>query len=197
MTLRETKKRRTRERLVATALALFTERGVAAVSLDELCAQVEVSKRTFFRYFPAKEAVAIAPLADMWAAFLDALQAAGTAGRALVRVLADALDAALVRLPAAWAGQAVACLALVDREPSVDAAARALCVRTTGAAVDVLRAGRDAAGDVGLVVDVVAAAFVATQREWIRHGDGATVPRLRELTTAVPQRLERALTLRA
>ncbi|WP_346742716.1 TetR/AcrR family transcriptional regulator [Spongiactinospora sp. TRM90649] len=44
LTLRKRKKRRTRQALVETALALSTERGFDGVTLDELCEAVDVSK---------------------------------------------------------------------------------------------------------------------------------------------------------
>lgn len=54
---RETKKQRTREALIEAAYALFRERGVDAVTTDEIADAAGVSRRTFFRYFPTKESV--------------------------------------------------------------------------------------------------------------------------------------------
>ncbi|MGI5446526.1 TetR/AcrR family transcriptional regulator [Streptomyces sp. CA-243310] len=62
--LRESKKLRTRQRLAATALELFLERGFDAVSVADVAAAAEVSKPTLFRYFPSKEDLILDRFAD-------------------------------------------------------------------------------------------------------------------------------------
>jgi len=52
--LRERKKLRTRRALAAAALGLFTRNGFDATTLEDLAAEAEVSRSTFFRFFPAK-----------------------------------------------------------------------------------------------------------------------------------------------
>src|SRR5216683_577633 len=59
--LRERKKLRTRRALADAALRMFTEKGFGATTLEELADEAEVSRSTFFRFFPAKEAAAIDP----------------------------------------------------------------------------------------------------------------------------------------
>ncbi|NUP21313.1 MAG: TetR family transcriptional regulator [Streptomyces sp.] len=59
-TLRERKKQRTREALLRTALELFTTQGYEHTTVDDIADAVEVSQRTFFRYFAGKEEAALA-----------------------------------------------------------------------------------------------------------------------------------------
>jgi AcrR family transcriptional regulator len=59
-TLRERKKQRTREALLRTALELFTTQGYEGTTVDEVAEAVDVSQRTFFRYFAGKEEAALA-----------------------------------------------------------------------------------------------------------------------------------------
>ncbi|MFD7028885.1 TetR/AcrR family transcriptional regulator [Streptomyces sp. NPDC059917] len=58
--LRERKKRRTRDALLRASLVLFTTQGYEETTVDEITDAVEVSQRTFFRYFASKEEVAFA-----------------------------------------------------------------------------------------------------------------------------------------
>jgi AcrR family transcriptional regulator len=62
--LRERKKARTHRAISEAAIALFLQRGYDAVSVSEIAAAAEVSKRTLFSYFPTKDELVLHRFAD-------------------------------------------------------------------------------------------------------------------------------------
>lgn len=172
--LRERKKLRTREALIDTALALFSERGFAHTTLDDLCDAVEISKRTFFRTFTSKEDVAMAPSQDLWRAFLDELRVREPAGRPVLEMLQDALLAALDRMNAdGWAARVLLSRQLAATTPSVNAHGLDFCDRTVRTALAVLHERLDVAngGDIRLhlALDVLVAAYHRAVETWSRR----------------------------
>lgn len=73
--LRERKKARTRQLLRDVAHELFAERGYDGTTVADIAAAAEVSEPTFFRYYPSKASVAIAPLNDVVDVLLERLEA--------------------------------------------------------------------------------------------------------------------------
>lgn len=72
--------RRTRRSLIAGARRLTAERGLAGFTVDELCAQVGISRRSFFNYFASKDdAVLGTPARDPLEAFGEQFVAGGSA----------------------------------------------------------------------------------------------------------------------
>jgi len=49
---RERKKEETRHRIFVAALKLFNDNGFEATTIDDITARADVSKGTFFNYFP-------------------------------------------------------------------------------------------------------------------------------------------------
>ncbi|GAA4529027.1 TetR/AcrR family transcriptional regulator [Amycolatopsis samaneae] len=62
--LRELKKQRTRQAISEAAIRMFLENGFDDVSVVEVAAAAEVSKRTLFKYFPSKEDLVVHRFAD-------------------------------------------------------------------------------------------------------------------------------------
>ncbi|MFD4181756.1 TetR/AcrR family transcriptional regulator, partial [Rhodococcus sp. NPDC058514] len=116
--LRERKRLRTRRALADAALRLFTEKGFAATTVEELVDAAEVSRSTFFRAFPTKEAVAVEAETELWAGYLDALTAHDLAGPVLA-ALRDILTGAVAELPDDWDVRYVATRKLVLTAPSL------------------------------------------------------------------------------
>ncbi|WP_037152924.1 TetR family transcriptional regulator [Rhizobium freirei] len=91
---RERKRRQTRERIETTALKLFLARGFDSTTIEDITEAADVSKRSFFDYFPSKEDV-VAAWQDGFAGELIAAVAAQPVDAPLVDVIETAINAAL------------------------------------------------------------------------------------------------------
>jgi AcrR family transcriptional regulator len=116
--LRERKKLRNRRALAGAALRLFTEKGFDATTLEELADEAEVSKSTFSRIFPAKEAAGIEAEAELWSAYLAALAERKLSGPVLGE-LHQALAATVAGLDPGWDERFIATRRLVVAEPAL------------------------------------------------------------------------------
>lgn len=67
---RERKKEETKNRIFVAAAQLFHEKGFEATTVDEIAERADVSKGTFFNYFPRKEALGYY-LAEEWVAAIE------------------------------------------------------------------------------------------------------------------------------
>jgi AcrR family transcriptional regulator len=92
LSLRERKKLATRRLLRRAALALVAERGLANVTVEDIAEAADVSPRTFFNYFPSKEAVLFGGDPDRAAELREGIASAAPGQPAL-----DALRVVLAR----------------------------------------------------------------------------------------------------
>jgi AcrR family transcriptional regulator len=81
--LRERKKLKTREDILAAAMKLFGERGFDDVTVAEIARAADVSEKTVFNYFPAKEDLVVERGAERMREFLDAVRAQPPGGSIL------------------------------------------------------------------------------------------------------------------
>jgi AcrR family transcriptional regulator len=92
--LRERKKQRTRQDLARTALRLFATQGFEATTVDDIVEPIQVSRSTFFRYFPTKEHALFPDHDERLARFREQLAESLQDSPPLEAVRAAALDAA-------------------------------------------------------------------------------------------------------
>lgn len=71
--LRERKKAAMRTRLIAVSQRLFAAQGYHETTLDQICAEVEVTPQTLLRYFESKAHLAVAPTLDAVDRIIEAL----------------------------------------------------------------------------------------------------------------------------
>lgn len=206
--LRERKKLRTRQTLIDTSLELFGVRGFSGVTLDELCDAVEVSKRTFFRYFTSKEDVAMAPTQDLWLAFLDDLETRDPGGRPVLGMLEESLLAAVDRMTAVdgWARRVRLSRQLAEQTPSMDAHGLHFCHRTTRTAQATLHRRLNLATPDDprprLALDMLVSAFHCALDSWMSPASPeppagkALALHLRDACEALPSSLTMTVGLR-
>src|ERR671931_1414372 len=71
--LRERKKSQTREAIASAAMALFAEHGFDAVTVADVARAADVSEKTVFNYFPAKEDLVLHGGEERRAALIEAI----------------------------------------------------------------------------------------------------------------------------
>jgi AcrR family transcriptional regulator len=167
--LRDRKKQRTRVLLHETALRLFLQRGFDAVTLDDLGEAVEVSKRTFFRYFAGKEAVALAAETELWDAYLRHLAEREWHGSVLT-ALRDVLTDTVRAMGDDWLRRFLATRGLIARTPALRAASDATGIETQDRIVEVLDTALGGERDlrVRLLAEMTLAAWRCAARAWVR-----------------------------
>ncbi|MBY5789914.1 TetR family transcriptional regulator [Rhizobium leguminosarum] len=114
---RERKRRQTRERIEQAAMTLFLQRGFEATTIEDITEAADVSKRSFFDYFPSKEEVVFA-WQDAFADRLMAAIAARPADESSVTVVEAAITATVI---AAVEEPGLALGDLIHRTPALKA----------------------------------------------------------------------------
>jgi len=193
--LRERKKLATRVAIRRAALDLFAERGFSHVTVEDIAAATDVSPRTFFNYFPSKEAVLFGAdtgrAEELRAQIVHDLPASSALevlrvvlGERVRRIAEEVAD--LGDDPARWVRQMR--IATADPQLRAAQAAHMAQVEATFASALAERLGTDPERDPFPLMLASAAAGVlrATLTFWARLG--GTVP-IDELTEAAYQTL--------
>jgi len=196
--LRERKKLRTRRALADAALRLFAENGFDATTIDELADEAEVSKTTFFRFFPAKEAVGIEAEAEVWTAYLSALAERPRSGTVLAG-LHDTLATAVIGLDASWDERFLATRRLIAGEPALLAYVQHYRATVQGQVADCLAARLGLGADdlrLHILAELAVATWSIAGREWVRNGGRggrkALIKRFDDAVNAIPDSLSLA-----
>lgn len=176
--LRERHRKRTAGDLEEAALRLFSDKGFDAVTIDDIAAAADVSRRTFFRYYASKEDVILSDhpkrLGELQAA-LDrrpADEPALTALRHAILSLADSFEEQRDHMLRRFR--------LVTGTPALEA--RSLCLqRNWETAVTAMLAGRmgvDPAKDLrpGVVAATTMAAMRMATNNWLSGGGEGDLP---------------------
>jgi AcrR family transcriptional regulator len=194
--LRERKKLRTRRALADAALRMFTENGFGATTLEDIAEEAEVSKSTFFRAFPAKEAAAIEAEAELWSAYLTALADRELSG-AILGELHETLATAAAGLDPSWDERFLATRRLAAAEPALLAYVEHYRAGVERQVIACL-AGKLHLDPEDLRLHVLAelatTAWSVSGRHWVRHGGQggrkALIDRLDSAIKAIPASLD-------
>ena len=204
--LRERKKRATRRSLRRVALDLVAERGFAHVTVEDIAEAADVSPRTFFNYFPSKEAAVVGADPDRVATLRERIvhEAPGepvlTALRVVMTSEAEAWADELTELggggsPIDWLRR----MKEARADPHLRAAHAAQMAMVERAIAEGLaeRLGTDPDQDPypGLLAAMAAGVFRSSMNFWA--GSGGTVPldqlidlAFRALADGLPERCE-------
>ena len=200
-TLRDRKKRRTREALLRAALELFTTQGYERTTVDEIAEAVDVSQRTFFRYFAGKEDVAFAVQEMTEAHFVAAVRerpADEAPMEALRQAMLEGWDAIRETVESAVPVELyLRMYRTIESTPALLAAhlRRSAATEETIARELAAREGVDVASDPRprLAVALFGAVIRVTERQW-STGDDFSLEAIRALTASYLDQVGPALT---
>jgi AcrR family transcriptional regulator len=171
---RQRKKQFTKDALIAAALELFAAKGYDHTAVHEITDAVDVSERTFFRYFASKEDLVLSFIREGTTAFAEAL----AARPAQEEPLAAARNALQISIRDMSGGQGLAnylsAMRLIDSTPTLLAAYLRHTHDQDHKVIEVLarREGVDPATDrrPRVLAAVIGALVFLSDRDW-RAGD--------------------------
>jgi AcrR family transcriptional regulator len=171
---RQRKKQFTKDALIAAALELFAAKGYDHTAVHEITDAVDVSERTFFRYFASKEDLVLSFIGEGATAFAEALAARPTQEEPL----AAARNALQISIRDMSGGQGLAnylsAMRLIDSTPTLLAAYLRHTHDQDHKVIEVLarREGVDPATDrrPRVLAAVIGALVFLSDRDW-RAGD--------------------------
>ncbi|MBO4255058.1 TetR/AcrR family transcriptional regulator [Streptomyces griseorubiginosus] len=200
-TLRERKKQRTRDALLRAAVELFTTRGYEGTTVDDIAEAVDVSQRTFFRYFAGKEEAALALQELAVTRFVEAVRErpAGEAPMEALRqsvlegwgTLHEVIEAVVpvelyLRLYRVVESTPVLLAAHLRRNEEIEETLARVLAEREGVDVDTDPRPR-------LAVAVFGGVMRVTERQWVARGDFG-LEEMRALTVSYLEQVGEALT---
>lgn len=173
--LRDRKKERTRAAIVEAAWRLFRERGYEATTIDTIADAALVAPRTFFRYFPTKEAVVFHRSAERLA-LLEAL--IGQGGKGFAAVTHACLG--IARHYAEHRDEVIEQFRIVESSPTLRMAEGEIDRRWMALLAGALATQRSAAEQqqARILAGAIFGAMRATLTEWIAGGARTDLVRL-------------------
>ena len=157
-----------------------------------------MSKTTFFRFFPAKEAAAIEAEAELWTAYLSALAERPLPG-AVLAGLHDTLVTAATGLDTSWDERFLATRHLIAGEPALLAYVQHYRATVKGQVADCLAAKLGLDPDdlrLHILAELAVAAWSIAGRHWVRNegrgGRKALIKRFDDAINAIPDSLHLA-----
>jgi AcrR family transcriptional regulator len=170
---RELKKQRTRDALIQAAMDLFTAKGYDGTAVHEITDAVDVSERTFFRYFASKENLVLSFIQDGLTGFADALKARPS-GEAPLTAARHAFQDSLREQPGGEQPRYLSVIGLIESTPALLAAYLRHVHDHEDVMTQVLadREGVDPVADLRprLLAGVIGALVYLANRDW-RDGD--------------------------
>jgi AcrR family transcriptional regulator len=188
---RERKKRQTRDALIHAGLELFDAKGYEHTAVREITDAVDVSERTFFRYFASKEDLALSFAKDGTDAMLKVL-AERPADEEPMTALRNAFSESLKSLAEADDHDPYLLVTrLIDSTPSLLAAHLRYMHDRDDEIIRVLAAREGIDPETDLRPRIVAAVFggltFLAKREWRTHGRGSVDSMLAAFDTYADQ----------